>query len=169
MRIKVNDPSKTDVLKCYANTESVHTVPELHEKTKNEYLRDRLLRKISGYQEEIEKLKDTYDQNKQKIAALEDKNRQLEEGKKYQTAEEIEKTNQEIQTNKNQLETLKTEQENNLKDQDEYNLRIVKTQEQADDLIWFLQLIFTRPGRAAEENLSYTTGGRNWFRPYLFF
>jgi hypothetical protein len=32
-----------------------------------------------------------------------------------------------------------------------------------------LQLIFTRPGRAAEENLSYTTGGRNWFRPYLFF
>ena len=106
-----------------------------NEKTKNEYLRDRLLRKISGYQEEIEKLKDTYDQNKQKIAALEDKNRQLEEGKKYQTAEEIEKTNQEIQTNKNQLETLKTEQENNLKDQDEYNLRIVKTQEQADDLI----------------------------------
>ena len=104
-------------------------------KQKNEYLRDRLLRKISGYQEEIEKLKDTYDQNKQKIAALEDKNRQLEEGKKYQTAEEIEKTNQEIQTNKNQLETLKTEQENNLKDQDEYNLRIVKTQEQADDLI----------------------------------
>ena len=76
-------------------------------KSKNEYLRDRLLRKISGYQEEIEKLKDTYDQNKQKIAALEDKNRQLEEGKKYQTAEEIEKTNQEIQTNKNQLETLK--------------------------------------------------------------
>ena len=135
LRIKVNDPSKTDVLKCYANTESVHTVPELHEKTKNEYLRDRLLRKISGYQEEIEKLKDTYDQNKQKIAALEDKNRQLEEGRKYQTAEEIEKTNQEIQTNKNQLETLKTEQENNLKDQDEYNLRIVKTQEQADDLI----------------------------------
>ena len=59
----------------------------------------------------------------------------MEEGKKYQTAEEIEKTNQEIQTNKNQLETLKTEQENNLKDQDEYNLRIVKTQEQADDLI----------------------------------
>ncbi len=60
-------------------------------KKQNEYLRDRLLRKISGYQEEIEKLKDTYDQNKQKIAALEDKNRQLEEGKKYQTAEEIER------------------------------------------------------------------------------
>ncbi|MFR2660511.1 MAG: hypothetical protein ACLS9N_13390 [[Clostridium] leptum] len=59
----------------------------------------------------------------------------MEAGRKYQTAEEIEKTNQEIQTNKNQLETLKTEQENNLKDQDEYNLRIVKTQEQADDLI----------------------------------
>ena len=55
-----------------------------------------------------------------------------------------------------------------MKDQDEYNLRIVKTQEQADDLILIFATHFTRPGRAAEENLSYTTGGRNWFRPYLF-
>ena len=42
LRIKVDDPSKTDILKCYANTESVQTVPELHAKTKNEYLRDKM-------------------------------------------------------------------------------------------------------------------------------
>ena len=72
--------------------------------------------------------------NNQKIAALEDKNRQLEDGKKYQTAEEIEETNREIQSNKNQLEALKTEQENNLTDQAEYEQRIIKIQEQADDL-----------------------------------
>ena len=135
LRIKVDDPSKTDILKCYANTESVQTVPELHAKTKNEYLRDRLLRKISEYQTEIETLKSDYELNNQKIAALEDKNHQLEDGKKYQTAEEIEETNREIQSNKNQLEALKTEQENNLTDQAEYEQRIIKTQEQADDLI----------------------------------
>ena len=87
------------------------------------------------YQTEIETLKSDYELNNQKIAALEDKNHQLEDEKKYQTAEEIEETNREIQSNKNQLEALKTEQENNLTDQAEYEQRIIKTQEQADDLI----------------------------------
>lgn len=139
LRIEVNSETVLGTAKLFSNKDDVRRVPVLTEKTKSEYLKDRVLALTGEYQSQIDLLHKTNQELQEKIQNIQTKNAQLEQDKKYLTERDIQKTNTRIADNESQIKALQEQIIVNESAVTEYQLKIQKAQEKADDIALEIQ------------------------------
>lgn len=134
MRIRVNSETVSGTAKLFSNKDDIRQVEHLHEKTKSEYLKDRVLALTDEYQSQIGLLRKTNEELGAKIQNIKSKNAQLEQDKKYLTERDIQKTNARIADNESQIKALQEQIIVNESAVTEYQLKIQKAKEKAEDI-----------------------------------
>lgn len=131
LRVQPEGYGDDSIMRLIGSPQSVSNVSNISARTFPEYQKLRIGRQIEKYQNTIENLKSEYHANETKISNIQAKNQELDTSKQYQTAEDIEKTNSIISNNNILIEEIKQHQESNLKQQQEYQLKIEKAKEKA--------------------------------------
>lgn len=139
LRIQVNDASTPGTAKLFSNKNDVRYVDNLTEKTKSEYLRDRVLALTDEYGAQIQKLEQENGALGEKIEAIREKNTQLEADKKYLTEQDLQKTQERIASNEAQLQAAQKQIVENESEISEFRLKIQKAEEKAQDITTEIQ------------------------------
>lgn len=134
LKIQVNSETVSGTAKLFSNKDSIRQVVHLSEKTKSEYLKDRVLALTEEYQSQIDLLQKTNQELQAKIKNIQAKNAQLEQDKKYLTERDIQKTNDRIADNESQIKALREQIIVNESAVTEYQLKIQKAKEKAEDI-----------------------------------
>lgn len=129
LRLQPHGYGDDSIVKLYGSPDSIKQVSSIQTRTVSEYQKLRIDEQIQGYKDAIQTLQIEYDAAQKKIENIVAKNKLLDGSKQYQTAEDIEKTNETISDNKSIMDNLKNDQEENTKQQHEYSLKIQKAQE----------------------------------------
>lgn len=134
LRLQPKGYKDDSIMRLVGSPDSVTNVSDISIRTLSEYQKLRIYRQIEKHQQNIDTLKSEYQAAESKIRNIQAKNQELDTSKLYQTAEDIEKTNSIISKNNALIDELKQQQINNVKQQQEYQLKIEKAQEKAKSI-----------------------------------
>ncbi len=134
LRLKVNDERFTQVVRLYCNAADVRQVETITEKTKKEYMIDRLHKSISLLEFEISGHETAVTDAEAKIENIRRTVEELEQNKKYMTASEIEKLNSTIESHHREIDRIGEEIEAHRAAVAEAEEKIRKLQQQIADV-----------------------------------
>ncbi len=128
--IQINDDRHTkNITQLVATKESISTVDEIQAKTRAGYLQERMKKAVADYQESIKRIQDENEELTEKIERIQNRNTELENDKKYQTNEQIAKTESEINDNIALINSTKSKITENIRSISKYEQLIQETKE----------------------------------------
>ena len=134
LRLKVNDDRFNEVIRLYCNAADVRQAEKISEKTKKEYMTDRLYKSIALLESEITGHEAAVTELEAKIDNIRKTVEELEQNKKYLTASEIEKVNGTIESHHREIDRIGEEIEAHNAAAAEAEEKILKLRQQIEDV-----------------------------------
>jgi DNA repair exonuclease SbcCD ATPase subunit len=133
LRMRVEDAG-TEEIRLYSNIEQIAQVDSIEPLTQLEYHVRRIERNIAAFTDRIEEIDQELQELSDKIVNIQEANRLLEDGKKYQTTVEIEETNLQISANLDAIEETEKEMETLRGEKQEQENLILQAQDRLKEL-----------------------------------